>query len=201
MNRGFSGFNALLTARDRFVSTLNSAVEAGRLPTVAAVERVALGGGLEIAMACNAMVATPDAVLGLPELRVGIVPDFGGVQRAARVLPPRRAISMLLRAETLTGRAAAGLGMVDETAEPGNLLAAAKRVALEMAEWERPRRRTLADPPVEGWREKALRAVKEVRKRTAPLWISQMAADFALDCVARGAAEGPAAGEDMVSAV
>ena len=64
-----------------FNGVLNSIVEAGPKPTVAAIENLALGGGLEVAMACNARVATPKAQLGLPELQLGVIP--GSAARSA----------------------------------------------------------------------------------------------------------------------
>lgn len=57
-----------------------AALESGLKPTVAAVAGVALGGGLEVAMGCNARVAAPGSRLGLPELQLGIIPGFGGTQ-------------------------------------------------------------------------------------------------------------------------
>jgi enoyl-CoA hydratase/3-hydroxyacyl-CoA dehydrogenase len=69
-----------------FNVVLNGLVEGGAKPTVAAIENLALGGGLEVAMACNARVATPGAQLGLPELQLGVIPGFGGTQRLPRLV-------------------------------------------------------------------------------------------------------------------
>ncbi|KAJ0092400.1 hypothetical protein Patl1_25026 [Pistacia atlantica] len=61
------------------IEILTDTVEAARKPSVAAIEGLALGGGLEVAMACHARISTPTAQLGLPELQLGILPGFGGM--------------------------------------------------------------------------------------------------------------------------
>lgn len=84
-------------------NTINEAfcrvLEAGPKPTVAAIEGVALGGGCEVAMACNARICTPGTRLGLPELQLGIIPGFGGTQRLPRLVGLQKAIEMMLTSQ------------------------------------------------------------------------------------------------------
>ncbi|AQK91459.1 enoyl-CoA hydratase1 [Zea mays] len=68
------------------IDILTDTVEAATKPSVAAIDGLALGGGLEVAMACHARIATPTAQLGLPELQLGIIPGFGGTQRLPRLV-------------------------------------------------------------------------------------------------------------------
>ena len=84
-------------------NTINDAIclvlESGPKPTVAAVNGVALGGGLEVAMGCNARVVTPGTKLGLPELSLGILPGFGGTQRLPRLVGLKKAIEIMLTSQ------------------------------------------------------------------------------------------------------
>jgi enoyl-CoA hydratase/carnithine racemase len=73
-----------------------AALEASPKPSIAAVSGYALGGGFEIALACDMIVAHPDAKLGLPEVKLGLVPGGGGTQRLARKLGPNRAAELLM---------------------------------------------------------------------------------------------------------
>lgn len=81
-------------------NSINEAIcavlEGGPKPTVAAINGVALGGGLEVAMGCNARIATPGTRLGLPELQLGIIPGFGGTQRLPRLVGLQKAVEMML---------------------------------------------------------------------------------------------------------
>ncbi|KAF5944696.1 hypothetical protein HYC85_018773 [Camellia sinensis] len=78
-------------------------VEAARKPSVAAIDGLALGGGLEVAMACHARISTPSAQLGLPELRLGVIPRFGGTQRLPRLVGLSIALEMMLEVEAFQG--------------------------------------------------------------------------------------------------
>lgn len=96
--------------------TLPMVVEAlEQLPvlTVAAINGACLGGGLEIAMACDVRISTADAMLGLPEARLGLVPGAGGTQRLPRLVGPRAALDMIASARLVKGREALDLGLVD----------------------------------------------------------------------------------------
>jgi enoyl-CoA hydratase len=99
-------------------------------PLIAAVEGLALGGGMELVLCCDLVVAASDARFGLPEVKRGLMPDFGGAFRAVRALPPNIAREMLLTGDDLSADRAAALGFVNRLTDPG----AALEGALELAE-------------------------------------------------------------------
>jgi enoyl-CoA hydratase len=98
-------------------------------PLVAAVEGFALGGGLELVLSCDLVVAARDARFGLPEVKRGLMPDFGGAFRIVRALPPNVARELLLTGDDLAADRAERLGFVNVLAEPGTALAAALDLA------------------------------------------------------------------------
>lgn len=100
-----------------------------RKPLIAAVEGYALGGGMEIVLCCDLVVAARNATFGLPEVKRGLMPDFGGAFRVARALPPNVAREMLLTGENLTAERAERLGFVNVLTEPGGALAGAIELA------------------------------------------------------------------------
>lgn len=99
--------------------------------TVAAIHGPCLGGGHELALACDFRVAMEDAVLGQPEPQVGLIPGFGATVRLARLLGTARAKSLLLRGKKLSGIEAYDLGLVDALAEPGTDIVAAAKEFIE----------------------------------------------------------------------
>jgi enoyl-CoA hydratase/carnithine racemase len=103
-------------------------------PIIAAVNGVALGGGLEIALACDIIVAAEHATLGLPEPKVGLMAAAGGVHRLPRQIPLRIAMGMLLTGKPLTAAEARGYGLVNEVVPAADLLVAAGRWAEAIAE-------------------------------------------------------------------
>lgn len=120
-----------------------NAFESGPKPTVAAVNGIALGGGCELSMACNARLAVPTAVFGQPELNLGIIPGLGGTQRYVRLIGLEKAIQTTLGAKNLKAAEAQKLGLVDAVVPAKDLLAAASKLALEIAEGKKPRRKAL----------------------------------------------------------
>ena len=94
-------------------------------PLIAAVEGMALGGGLELIFCCDMVVAARTAVFGLPEVKRGLMPDFGGAFRVARYLPINIARELLLTGENLSAERAERLGFVNRLTEPGEALVAA----------------------------------------------------------------------------
>ncbi|KAL2506885.1 Peroxisomal fatty acid beta-oxidation multifunctional protein MFP2 [Abeliophyllum distichum] len=113
-------------------------VAAARKPSVAAIDGLALGGGLEVAMGCHARISTPNAQLGLPELQLGIIPGFGGTQALPRLVGLAKALEMMLTSKPVRGQEAVSLGLVDAIASSNELLNTARRWALDILERERP---------------------------------------------------------------
>ncbi|MEW2044148.1 enoyl-CoA hydratase/isomerase family protein [Streptomyces sp. NPDC005476] len=102
-------------------------------PSVAAVHGFAYGGGLELALACDLRVAERGALLGLPEMKLGVLPGAGGTQRLPRLLPPAVAKQMILTGEPIDAARAHVLGLVNELAEPGDALKVAEALAARLA--------------------------------------------------------------------
>ncbi|MGW5333026.1 enoyl-CoA hydratase/isomerase family protein [Streptomyces bauhiniae] len=103
------------------------------VPVVAAVHGFALGGGFELALACDLIVADETAVVGLPEVSVGVIPGGGGTQLLPRRVGAARAAELIFTARRLEAAEAAGLGLVDQLTEAGRdreeALALAQRIA------------------------------------------------------------------------
>jgi 3-hydroxyacyl-CoA dehydrogenase len=104
--------------------TVIAAIEALPIPVVAAIHGAALGGGFELALGCDGRVATRDAVVGLPEVTLGMVPGAGGTQRLVRLVDIARAIEMVCSGRRVAGPEALELGLVDALAEDDLLNAA-----------------------------------------------------------------------------
>jgi len=102
-------------------------------PTIAAVAGYALGGGCELAMACDMIVADAGARFGQPEVRLGIIPGGGGTQRLTRLLGKQRAMELVLTGSTFEARQAAAWGLVNRVSEPGEWLAEAVELARRVA--------------------------------------------------------------------
>jgi enoyl-CoA hydratase/carnithine racemase len=101
-------------------------------PLIAAVEGFALGGGLELVLCCDMVVASTTARFGLPEVARGLMPDFGGAFRIVRALPQNIAREILLTAKDLTAERAERLGFVNRLVAPGHALEAALELAGEV---------------------------------------------------------------------
>lgn len=104
------------------------------VPVIAAIEGWAMGGGLELALACDIRVASTDARLGVPEARIGALAAAGGTYRLRRLAGDATARFMLLTGLPITGERAAALGMVSEVCSPGKALTRASKLAAQMAE-------------------------------------------------------------------
>lgn len=110
-------------------------IEAFRVPVIAAIHGAALGGGLEVALACHARIASDDrkTKLGLPEVMLGLLPGAGGTQRLPRLIPIEAALDMLLTGKQLDAKRAKKLGLVDEVVPNAILLDVAIEWALKLA--------------------------------------------------------------------
>jgi 3-hydroxyacyl-CoA dehydrogenase len=102
-------------------------------PLVAAIHGNALGGGLELALSCHYRVATPSAKLGLPEVKLGILPGAGGTQRLPRVAGVETALGMIVSGDPIPATLAAKAGLVDRLAGENSLVADAVAFAGEIA--------------------------------------------------------------------
>jgi 3-hydroxyacyl-CoA dehydrogenase len=103
---------------------INDAQDALSKPLVAAIGGFALGGGLELALACHYRIALPKAQLGLPEVKLGILPGSGGTQRLPRIIPMAEAVKMMTTGNPIAAERAQELGLLDEIVQ-GDLLEAA----------------------------------------------------------------------------
>ncbi|HEY3735469.1 MAG TPA: enoyl-CoA hydratase-related protein [Streptosporangiaceae bacterium] len=107
-------------------------------PSVAAIEGRALGGGLELALACTLRVGSATARLGLPEPRLGLIPGAGGTQRLPRLVGRGRALDLLLTAREVAADEAQAIGLLDRLTGPGGALGGALDLAGQLAGLSRP---------------------------------------------------------------
>ncbi len=98
-------------------------------PVIAAVNGFALGGGLELAMACHFRVASDNAKMGLPEVTLGVIPGYGGTQRLAQLVGKGRAMEMIITAGMIDANTALNYGLVNHVVEQTELLNLAKGIA------------------------------------------------------------------------
>jgi enoyl-CoA hydratase len=97
-------------------------------PVIAAVNGFALGGGCELALACTFRIAATTAKFGLPEVKLGVIPGFGGTQRLPRLVGKGRALQMMLTADPIDAQEAHRIGLVNEVVEPSQLIARAEEL-------------------------------------------------------------------------
>lgn len=108
-------------------------LEQMRKPVVAAVNGFALGGGCELALACHVRIASTKAKFGLPEVKLGLIPGYGGTQRLPRLVGRGAALRLMLSGDLVDGTEAHRIGLADMLVEPDALTAAARTLATAMA--------------------------------------------------------------------
>ncbi|XP_021741486.1 peroxisomal fatty acid beta-oxidation multifunctional protein AIM1-like [Chenopodium quinoa] len=123
---------------DVSVDLLVHTIEGAGKPSVAAVQGLALGGGLELAMGCHARISAPKAQLGLPELSLGVIPGFGGTQRLPRLVGLKTAVEIMLSSKPITSEEGMKLGLIDAVVPPQELLKVSRLWALDIAEGRKP---------------------------------------------------------------
>jgi enoyl-CoA hydratase/carnithine racemase len=99
-------------------------------PLIAACNGLAVGGGLELALACDIMLASENARFGMPEVSVGLIPGGGGTQRLPRAVPRRIAAEMLFTGKTIDAQEAYRIGLVNKVVPPNELISEARKLAL-----------------------------------------------------------------------
>ena len=147
-----------------------AAIEAMPKPVVAALHGTALGGGFELALACHFRVAAPGARVGLPEVKLGLLPGAGGTQRLPRLVGPEKALQMIVTGEPIGAAEAEGDGIIDEIVE-GDLTAAAIDFARRVVREGRPLRlvRDREERLIgEGFADAAEMLTRRLRGREAP---------------------------------
>ena len=102
-------------------------------PVIAAINGFALGGGCELAMSCDIRVASEKAKLGLPEVKLGVMPGFGGTQRLTRLVNPGLAKEILLTGDQCDAQTACRIGLVNHVAPSGQLLDFCRQMAVRIA--------------------------------------------------------------------
>lgn len=119
-----SGLNMVLRAHSIF-----NKLEDLPIPVIAAINGFALGGGCELAMACDMRIAAASAQLGQPEVNLGIIPGYGGTQRLPRLVGPGKAKELIFSAVSIGAEEARQIGLVDRVVEKGRALDEARKLA------------------------------------------------------------------------
>jgi enoyl-CoA hydratase/carnithine racemase len=140
--------------RARWIESLDQVSK----PVIAAIHGYCMGGGLELALACDIRFASPDAIFALPETGLGLIPGGGGTQRLSRVVAGGRALDLLLSGDRLTATEALNIGLVSRVASnPQALLAEATTFAAKIA--SKP-------PAASAFAKRAARAAQELDLRS-----------------------------------
>lgn len=128
-----SGFPALDAAGGTELARIGQTsvfnlIENGPKPVIAAINGFALGGGLELAMACHIRIASDNAKMGLPELTLGLIPGYGGTQRLPKLVGKGKAMEMILTSDMLTAEQALQHGLVNHVTPQADLIAKAEEI-------------------------------------------------------------------------
>lgn len=120
--------------KQKYTHDLFRGIEEFEKPVIAAINGVALGGGLEIALCCDLRIAATTARLGLPEVKLGVIPAAGGTQRLPRLIGEARAKELILTADMLDADGALRYGLVSRVVAPEDLMPEAMALAQKVAE-------------------------------------------------------------------
>ncbi|WNZ65736.1 enoyl-CoA hydratase-related protein [Myxococcus sp. MxC21-1] len=141
-----------------------AALEALPIPTIAAVNGFALGGGSELALACDVIYASEKAKLGLPEVGLGVIPGFGGTQRLTRVVGRARAKELIFTGDRIDAAKAKEIGMVLEVLPADGLLAHCRAVAEKILK-NSPLAISKAKQVIEAGADQDLRAANDIERK------------------------------------
>ncbi|KAM7527043.1 hypothetical protein LguiB_030453 [Lonicera macranthoides] len=176
------------------IDFVTDTLEAARKPLVAAIDGPALGGGLEIALACHARISTSTAQLGLPELQYGILPGLGGTQRLPRLVGLPKALEMMLMSKRLTGKDAQTVCLVDSIVPADKLLSTACCWALDIVECKKPWLVSLhRNDKIEALAE-AREILKSARIQARTQWRNLRHPLVCIDVIEQGIVSGPRIG-------
>jgi enoyl-CoA hydratase/carnithine racemase len=120
-------------AVSRQVQSVFAKIECAAKPFIAAINGVALGGGLELAMACHMRIIGDRAKVGQPEINLGIIPGWGGTQRLARLVGQAKAVELILTGDSVTAQEAFRLNLVNKVVPGGEVLKTAKDLGRKIA--------------------------------------------------------------------
>ena len=123
------GYNFSKAGQEAFSKLVNL-----EIPIIAAVNGFALGGGCELAMACDIRIASTEAKFGMPEVSLGLIPGYGGTQRLSRLVGLGDALYMVLTGQMIDASEALRIGLVQKVVEPNILLSQAKSIANKIVE-------------------------------------------------------------------
>lgn len=146
--RGMTGSDRY--AHNRAINAAINAVAATLVPTIAVINGIALGGGLELALGCDIRIAAKGAQLGLTESRVGAIPGGGGAQRLARLIGISRALEMMYTGEPVTAQKAADIGLVNARVPDDELDSAIDRYIQLLGSRSRSATQTLKEVVYQG---------------------------------------------------
>lgn len=113
--------------------SLLNRIERSDKPVLAAINGTCVGGGLELALACHIRVAAAEAQLGLPEIKLGLIPGFGGTQRLPRIVGPSKAAEMILTGVSLSAEEALRIGLLSHVVSPQELIPHVEAIATSIA--------------------------------------------------------------------
>jgi enoyl-CoA hydratase len=109
-----------------------STIEQSRKPVIAAINGFALGGGCELAMSCHIRIASDNAMFGQPEIKLGVIPGFGGTQRLVRLVGKGRAMEMNLMGNMIDANRAYEMGLVNQVVSQDELIATVEKMAKQL---------------------------------------------------------------------
>jgi enoyl-CoA hydratase len=157
---------------------LTKLIERYRKPVIAAINGFALGGGTELALACHIRIASENAKMGQPEVKLGLIPGFGGTQRLARLVGKGIAMELVLSGKMIDAQEALAIGLVNRVVPPSDLISTCETLAGEM----------IANAPLA--LEYSIRAINEGLDRSLPEGLLLEAELFGTACSSEDSDEG-----------